>query len=197
MKQLLHPEKVGPLADSERLPTVEFPDGVRGWIEPHNALSLALGYDARRKVIRDRIIKNSTQQEIMKRCPNDYGRRFTDASTMARWALEAETRVLSLSPMLDLAGIVFFRRKEHADTDCDVTFGIRIYDGYAGRGLARPFMEIAHCWLQMNDDFNAENGVWLETDVDNAAAVAAYERFGYKLADTQSTENRLLMEYHK
>jgi GNAT superfamily N-acetyltransferase len=89
----------------------------------------------------------------------------------------------------DLGGVVWYGREEPPDylsdaTAANHTFAIRLYEGYHGKGLGRPFMKTTLesyinglTALERSD----VGGIWLETCDDNEAALALYEKFGFEV----------------
>lgn len=57
------------------------------------------------------------------------------------------------------------------------TFGIRIFEGFEGRGLSQPLMRFTHDTQRIIDP--DMHGVWLSAKPENERAVRAYEKFGY------------------
>jgi hypothetical protein len=62
------------------------------------------------------------------------------------------------------------------------TFAIRLYEGYIGHHLSNPFMKLS---IKINVKSKQEYGIpieamWLETTTKNSAAIAAYNKFGYR-----------------
>ena len=79
----------------------------------------------------------------------------------------------------ELAGGSWFSSREfplEQNKKYDVTFGIRLFEGYAGRGLGRHYIEAAN---QAAKPYAANHGVWLSADERNLRARRLYENAGY------------------
>lgn len=148
---------------------------------------LGVGNDA---VLEAQLIAKSTQPAILKYTPKDANERFRDAAALAAWQAKGRELHWLIGPGKDLAGIIWYGRSDFP-LDIDLpevpqeTFAIRIYEGYAGHGLARPFMKLS---LKTAVRLKQERGepivgIWLQTDIVNQAAVAAYTKFGYQEVD--------------
>lgn len=145
---------------------------------------LAIGEDPK---LEAQLIAKSKQPNILKFTPKDSKQRFGNPDMLKHWISKGRTIHWLLGPNKDLAGIIWYgKSKFPLDIELDEipeeTFAIRIYDGYAGHGLARPFMTFS-LKVAVEEKRAAQEpiaGIWLQTDIDNPAAVAAYTKFGYK-----------------
>lgn len=145
---------------------------------------LAVGSDTD---LEDQLIEKSRQPNILKYTPKDAKERFGDRDMLERWLAKGRVIHWLLGPDNDLAGIIWYgKSKFPLDVQLpetpDETFAIRIYDGYNGHGLAKPFMRLSLQTAARQKQARGEpvTGIWLQTDIDNPAAVAAYTKFGYK-----------------
>lgn len=138
----------------------------------------------------------STQPHIRATTPRDAAERFLDEISANEWYDNPRKQPTVYTMRLGelghaLSGFIWFSRQTHSDAPTfSYTSGFRLYEGAVGRGLARPFAEIAH------EDFSRlhpGDGVWLETDVDNIPAVKLYQRIGYRAVATNG--NRLVMTW--
>ena len=133
------------------------------------------------------LIEKSRQENILLHTPKDAAKRFKDQDSLRQWLTKGREVHWLLGPDQDLAGIIWYGPAEPPqpiDTNGvePETFAIRIYDGYVGKGLARPFM------LQSLRVLVAEREaqdkpvpfIWLETDIDNIPAVTSYTKLGYE-----------------
>jgi GNAT superfamily N-acetyltransferase len=126
----------------------------------------------------------------------DDGSRFADSSAFLEWARKGRILYCLTDEKFDLGGLIFFGKKHHDGVPkCDVTFAIRLYEGYVGRGLAKPFMRTAHEHVAQHY-YPGLNGFWLETAVKNEPARQLYHSFGYiAVAADESSAGRIVMEY--
>jgi GNAT superfamily N-acetyltransferase len=156
---------------------------------------LGIGRDAD---LERQLIAKSREANILKYTPKDAAQRFGDQAMLEKWLAKGREIHWLIGPDKDLAGIIWYG-KSRFPLDLELpempeeTFAIRIYDGYAGHGLARPFMTLS---LQTAVRFKQERGepvcgIWLQTDIDNPAAVAAYTKFGYQ--EVARDEKRVTM----
>jgi GNAT superfamily N-acetyltransferase len=133
------------------------------------------------------LISKSRQPSILKYTPNDAKKRFGNPAMLKQWRAKGRQIHWLLGADNDLAGIIWYGKSKFpldlklAQTP-EETFAIRIYDGYAGHGLARPFMELSLKTVVASKQTRGEaiTGIWLQTDLDNPAAIAAYTKFGYQ-----------------
>lgn len=139
-----------------------------------------------------RLVEQSRQAEILKWTPRDAAERFVTVPAADQWYRNANKMPITYSlglTAIRLPGFAWFSIQKNKETPgANVTFGIRIYEGYNGRGLARPFAEAVH--NDMDHQYGA--GVWLETDMNNTAAYKLYEHLGY-VAVNEMAGNRILM----
>lgn len=153
----------------------------------------------------EQLVAKSKEKEIIKQCPEDSLRRFHNYESIQKWSREVGTVVLGFHTQSnDVAGIVFFREKEHPLATPQTTFAIRIYEGFSGRGLAKKYMDASHQWAfrQMEETsamapwMSGTRGIWLSVKPDNIRALSAYNSFGYKTCGVDTIKNRVIMEYH-
>lgn len=175
------------MPDLKKFPTNEL-------VRP-TAVFIAYGDD---ESLENQLIAKSLQPNILKFTPKDSSERFNNLDSYHKW--QAKGRILHwlIGPDSDLAGIIWYGLSkfpldislQHTPT---YTFAIRIYDGYAGKGLARPFMTQSLQILakQLGDMSQQIPSIWLQTDTDNPAAIAAYTKFGY--VEVHRNEKRVTM----
>jgi phosphoglucosamine mutase len=157
-------------------------------IEPDDALkpiiiNLAIGRDA---ALENQLIQKSRQPNILKHTPNDAQKRFGDQAMLEKWLTKGREIHWLLGAANDLAGIMWYG-KSTFPLDLQLpeipqeTFAIRIYDGYSGHGLAKPFIRQSLRIYEERKQARGEpiRGIWLQTDIDNPAAMAVYGKFGY------------------
>jgi GNAT superfamily N-acetyltransferase len=145
------------------------------------------------------LIKKSREPAILKYTPKDAARRFGDADMFAAWQAKGREVHWLLGEGDDLAGIIWYGASDFPLKDLELpqtpgeTFAIRLYEGYAGHHLARPFMALslkAHLQLKRKRG-EPVTGIWLQTDTTNPAAIAAYTKFGYR--EVARDEKRVTM----
>lgn len=146
--------------------------------------AIATGED--RNLVRQ-LIEKSCQSGIVCYTPNDKARRFKDEASFKKWKAGGREMHWLLGEKDDLAGILWYGRKDFPLHDLKLpetpeeTLAIRLYDGYTGHGLARPAMRqslVIHVEAKKKRG-EPITGLWLQTDVDNKAALAVYGKFGY------------------
>jgi len=171
-----HPYKSAKLANFE----------IRTWEEP------AYGYwtDTLHQ-----IICKSKQERLQKTVPKDSTVRFKNLNTYKSWASTGVLFFALANHSGDVGGLIWFEKKQNPIIpEAETTFAIRMYDGYEGRGLAKPFMSVAHFMLPKLMDVNQH--IWLETDADNTPARGLYTSFGYEQIGITDA-GRVLMAYDR
>lgn len=142
------------------------------------------------------IIKNSRQPHVMKyEGHEDVEGRFKDLSAYRQWAEKDRVVYLLVHKESDeVGGIIWFgeRHNELIDKSYNLTFGIRLYEGCVGKGLAVPFMGVTHSDVE---SFFPKRVLWLDFAEDNIAARKAYESFGYSVVAEGG--GRVVMGYHR
>lgn len=140
------------------------------------------------------IIEKSNQERMLKTVPRDSSERLKNPEAYKSWASKGILFFALTDYSSNVGGLIWFERRENPlAPDAETTFAIRIYDGYEGRGLAKPFMNVAHFMLPKLMDVSPN--VWLETDVDNDPARGLYKSFGYEEIGITDA-GRVLMAYH-
>lgn len=146
---------------------------------------IAIGKD---KGLVSQLIQKSGQAGIVCYTPNDRTKRFGSQAMFDKWESQGREIHWLLGKGDDLAGILWYGKKEFPLEDLDLaempeeTVAIRLYDGYTGHGLARPAM-LQSLKLHVKDTQERGEpvkGIWLQTDTDNKAALAVYGKFGYR-----------------
>ncbi|MCA9346416.1 GNAT family N-acetyltransferase [Candidatus Saccharibacteria bacterium] len=130
------------------------------------------------------ITKSATEKSILKYTPKDASERFTNREALKKWQSKGRSVYWLIGDGDDLAGLIWYGKSEfpldiNLEDTPEYTFAIRIYEGYAGKGLAKPFMAQS---LKIFVEDSLENNypsIWLQTDTDNGAALSAYSKFGY------------------
>ena len=158
-------------------------------------LQIATGTD---QGLIDQLIQKSNQENILKFTPKDSTQRFADTAAFNAWLGKGREIHWLLGPDDDLAGIIWYGKSAFPSDLAlpetpDETFAIRLYEGYVGHGLAKPFMtQSLAIYAQQKQALHEQlPSIWLETNLDNPAARAAYTKFGYQ--EVASNEKRVTM----
>jgi GNAT superfamily N-acetyltransferase len=148
--------------------------------------------------IEAQLIAKSRQPLILERCPNDAGERFASHDSLTHWQSKGRCLYMLLGPGDDLAGVIWYGKKAFPAATpppepLDDTFSIRLYEGYVGKSLARPFMAQTLALYAAHKKAAGERftGLWLETDADNDASLATYAKFGYQ--ELSRSDRRVVM----
>jgi GNAT superfamily N-acetyltransferase len=149
-----------------------------------NVQYLAFG---RNRNLERQLVDKSLQPHILESTPKDASSRFKDADHLEAWFQKGREVHWLLGPSADLAGIIWYGREPLPSSSTlykppQHTFAIRLYEGYTGQGLARPFMEksLRHYAGDMALRNEAFRGIWLQTDIANEAALRTYQHVGYQ-----------------
>lgn len=146
------------------------------------------------------LIAKSRQPHVMKfEKHEDTEGRFKDQEAYKAWA-EKNNRLIYLlvsgnpsqPDTVDVGGIIWFgeRKNDQIDSKYGLTFGIRLYEGYVGKGLSKPFMTATHEDMRK---YYPDQSLWLDFVKENIAAKRAYESFGY--TTLAENEKRIVMGY--
>lgn len=146
-------------------------------------LSIATGHD---QSLIEQLISKSKEAKILKFTSKDAEQRFGNIEMYEKWNKKGRTLHWLLGENNDLAGVIWYGESKFP-LDVSIaeipkeTFAIRIYDGYSGHGLAVPFMEQSLQIAANEKRQNKQNinGIWLQTDLDNPAAIHVYSKLGY------------------
>lgn len=128
----------------------------------------------------DQLISKSREPHVLEyEGHEDAGGRFLDRQAFKSWARDKKRIFYLLLDGKNLAGVIWFGNREnpHIDKSYNLTFAIRLYEGFVGKGLSKQFMNVAHAGME--EYYPGEN-IWLDFAADNLAAQKAYESFGYK-----------------
>ena len=147
----------------------------------------------------NQIIEKSKEPHILELTRRDAEERFTDLETLTKYFEDREPHLLLDMEKDEVGGAIWYGRK---DPPIDVpppvpvhTFAIRLYEGYAGRGLMKDFMRLSFSEFISTRYFNAElpefNGIWLGVDKENQKAIVNYLKFGYETVG--GYDDRLVM----
>lgn len=139
----------------------------------------------------DQIVEKSRQPHVMKFEANeDAGGRFKNRESYQAWANKERIIYILLSSTDDVAGIIWFGKRQNTNIDSKykLTFGIRLYEGYTGRGLSKPLMKASH--IDARSIFK-EQYIWLDYAESNFIAGKAYKSFGYE--ELAAADDRIIM----
>jgi hypothetical protein len=144
------------------------------------------------------VIEKSRQPHVMKfESHEDAGGRFKDLAAYKKWAEKERLVYLLIShengkKTPDVGGIIWFgkRQNELVDKKYQLTFGIRLYEGCVGKGLAVPFMTLTHEDMKR---YYPTQSIWLDFVDENIAARKAYLSFGYEILN--EADGRVVMGY--
>jgi RimJ/RimL family protein N-acetyltransferase len=139
------------------------------------------------------VVAKSRQRHIQMTTPRDAAERFSTIETLKLWLDSGRIACLLVGvgegENSDVAGIAWFGQSEHAAAPlAKVTFALRLYEGWLGRGLATPFASEAH---DIAHDVYGAQTVWLETDTTNTPAISTYKAIGYSMVSIEA--GRMLM----
>lgn len=152
----------------------------------------------------NQLILKSTQPHILQFTPKDASERFVDRETYHAWLNNGHQVHWLLNKDYDLAGIIWYRNKPmpikiELSIKPVETFAIRLYEGYVGHHLSVPFMKESlkiAVILKQRAGFKTE-AIWLETKVENIAAVKSYLKFGYEEVYRDETSVIMIMNADK
>jgi len=139
----------------------------------------------------DQLIEYSHTDPNVKKFTSDPTR-FQNRNTFNKWLEQGRLIYTLIDKQNNLLGIIWFGQKEPPiQMDANFTFAIRIFGPARGQGLSQIFMKTAFVDLLKNQAKSKITGFWLETSVDNFAAIHTYEKFGFKKIDQK--ENKIVM----
>ncbi|MBW3569067.1 hypothetical protein KY385_02965 [Candidatus Parcubacteria bacterium] len=139
----------------------------------------------------DQLIEKSRQPHVLEyEGHEDAGGRFKDREAFNRWTKDKKRIFYLLLEKENIAGVIWFgeRQNQHIDRSYGLTFAIRLYEGFVGKGLSKPFMRVAHDGMKK---YYPGQKIWLDFAAENVAAQKAYESFGYKYLGT--SDGRMVM----
>ena len=104
----------------------------------------------------------------------------------------------------ELAGIIWFSKKpipknkfivEFNTRDYGITFALRVYGKFRGKGLSYPFLQEAIRRYKKTKSFkeNKANKFWVSTSFDNFAAISTYIKCGFVKASKKDSKAKIIM----
>jgi ribosomal protein S18 acetylase RimI-like enzyme len=140
----------------------------------------------------DQLIEYSNNDPQIKNFTSDPIR-FKDHQSFNQWLDKGRIIYTLVDQHQNLFGIIWFGQKDPPiNLKANFTFAIRIYSLARGQGLSQEFMKTAFDSFLKNQDKAKITGFWLETSVDNLAAIHSYQKFGFK--QVTQKENKIIME---
>jgi ribosomal protein S18 acetylase RimI-like enzyme len=134
------------------------------------------------------LIEFANSDEEVKKFTSD-AKRFRDEGSFKNW-LKKGRKVYSLvNENGGLVGISWFGKEGEG-----FTLAIRIYGEARGKGLSFEFLkETMDDFMKSREYQEAENkDWWLETSVDNLAAIKTYEKLGFQRAEMGETPEKII-----
>ncbi|MBI5357652.1 GNAT family N-acetyltransferase [Candidatus Saccharibacteria bacterium] len=141
----------------------------------------------------DQLINKSLQPHILEfEGDEDAKGRFASREAYKKWTSSKKRIIYLLLDGGEVAGIIWFgeRINPNIDSEYNITFGIRLYEGYVGKGLSKSFMISSHKDVEQ---YYPGQKIWLDFKSENVAARRAYESFGYKYIGEEG--ERVIMGY--
>ena len=139
----------------------------------------------------DQLIEYSSTDSNVKKFTSDP-QRFANKETFFQWQQQGRIIYTLTDDYKNLLGIIWFGQKDPPiKVKANFTFAIRIYGSARGQGLSQEFMKIVFADLLKNQKDSHITGFWLETSVENTAAIHVYQKFGFKTVEQQ--DNHLIM----
>jgi RimJ/RimL family protein N-acetyltransferase len=128
----------------------------------------------------DQLIEYSHTDPDIKKFTSDPIR-FKDRSSFSEWLNQGRIIYTLIDQNNNLLGIIWFGQKDPPiKLAANFTFAIRLYGPARGVGLSQIFMKTVFADLSKNKPKSEITGFWLETSVENSAAIHTYEKFGFK-----------------
>jgi len=139
----------------------------------------------------DQLVDYSQSDSDIKKFTSDT-KRFNSKESFFEWQRQGRIIYTLVDEQQNLLGIIWFGQKDPPiSINANFTFAIRIYGSARGQGLSQGFMKVAFDDLQKNQTHSHITGFWLETSVDNFAAIHTYEKFGFK--QNSQKDNKIIM----
>lgn len=154
--------------------------------------------------LRRQLIAKSKEDHVLANTPADAAERFGNEAMLDKWLEKGRIIHWLIGPGDDLAGIIWYGKSTPPsdlpiDKGIDTTFAIRIYNGYFGKGLAKPFMKQSLRLLKDYEESKGKKllGLWLKTTITNEAAIAVYTKFGYEEIHRNETTTYMVLPADK
>lgn len=135
------------------------------------------------------LINFTNTDDDIKKFTSDQ-KRFSSLEAFEEWRKKGRSIYILTNPTEDLLGIFWLGEKDLPEADYfddfekekfGITFGIRIYGEARGKGLSVGFMEKGINQFRQSRIYEiaSKKGIWLETKMDNLAAIKLYLKFGF------------------
>jgi ribosomal protein S18 acetylase RimI-like enzyme len=145
----------------------------------------------------DQLVDYSQSDQDVKKFTSDV-KRFSSKESFFEWQRQGRIIYTLVDQQQNLLGIIWFGQKDPPiPLGANFTFAIRIYGNARGQGLSQEFMKTAFNDLLKNQTHSHITGFWLETSVDNLAAIHTYEKFGFVSISFSDTKNIMLFSPKK
>jgi ribosomal protein S18 acetylase RimI-like enzyme len=133
----------------------------------------------------EQLVERSKEKAIVRNCKNDAVKRFGSIEAVAAWQSKGRLSLPLVHNLggeaLSLAGFGWMGPGKPGEDEpvipgAETTFAIRIYEGFSGQGLSRPYTETI---LTAHDVLYGNHGVWLEAWGNNTPALKTYNDVGF------------------
>jgi RimJ/RimL family protein N-acetyltransferase len=124
--------------------------------------------------------------------------RFASKVTFESWRKTKGHIIYTLEgEKKELEGIMWlsFETSPQLSPQYGISFGIRIYEPYRGKGLSFNFMKTCFDKFHKTKSYQktANNKIWISTSKDNLAAIALYKKSGFRQIFHPDKEGKILM----
>lgn len=142
----------------------------------------------------DQLVKYSQSDAEVQKYTSD-AKRFKDRDTFEERLISKPRTYYSLSDKDGNLAAIFWAGEEEIPErnyperfkkqNYKLTFAIRTYGNYRGKGLSGIFLQKAFEEFQKTDEYKnaSAKGFWLATHSDNQPAIRAYTEFGFEAVD--------------
>lgn len=150
------------------------------------------------------LIGYSRTDNVIQKFTSD-SKRFASISTFNQWKKEEKPGIYTLvNEKNELEGLIWFGFKKIPEASFirkfdvsryGITFAIRIYAGYRGKGLAFDFMKSSYKMFVKTRKYklSKNNKIWLRTSFDNKAAISISKKFGFIKVSDKDEEGKIIM----
>jgi len=141
----------------------------------------------------EELIKYSNSDERIRKFTSD-GKRFASKKSFGEWRKKKRVIYSLIDEKENLMGISWFGKEGEG-----FTLAVRVYGEARGKGLSESFLsETMVDFMKSEEYLGAENkNWWLETSVDNLAAIKLYEKLGFeKFGEGKSVDKVIFRRHH-